>query len=884
MSEEYKISTIIPVYNVEPYLEKTIKSVIKQTIGFKKNIQLILVNDGSKDNSETICLKYQRRYPNNIIYHKQENAGVSTARNVGLQFAKGKYINFLDSDDYLDKDCYKKAYQMLEEHNEIDLVAVRLKYFELSTNYHFLDYKFTGDRIIDIMKEPQSIVLHINSTLIRSEVMRKFKFDSKLKISEDTKLLYEIILQKEKYGIISSTIYHYRRRKDETSAIQTSRKKKTWYTDTIKYCHNYLIDLSMQKYGRVIPYIQYFLMYDIQWRIKVPVLDELTPDEKEYYVETIRKCLKLMDDEVIIFQKNMSNNYKQIAFKVKYEDEYQKFCHMKEDGLYFKDNMFIPHEKLVNYIELSEVKNNKLVIEGNVTLNGSKFFYKTDNNKHIEIKTFERKPITSIFEEKYNLKREGYKVEIPLENVKTIEFEVKVNNKYYTLQNKFIHFSHINNFKAGYYYAKPYLITKKDGKINVNYKPFFLKTVVREIYFLAYIFFKRKQYKVGIQRTLYWLTKPFMPKNIWLFSDREFMARDSGELTFRYTNLQQAETKRNTYFVIDKHYEDYNRMKQYGKVISYHTIKYKLFFLNAKYLISSHADGYVNNAFGKARKYYVDLFNFEYIYLTHGILLHDSSSWLNRINKNITLNVVTSPLEYNSILEGEYYFKPEQLMKTGLPRHDNLMKKDVEEENKILIMASWRSSLVGPSIAGTQRRAYNPNFTQSEYFQFYDRLFNDKRLQETLKKYDYKIKFCIHPSFREQFGDFKGNEFVEIAIDVDSQYETKSSKMLITDYSSAACDFAYLKKPVIYANFDLDHIYKIHYYNQGYFDYDINGFGPNCKTYDDTINEIIKCIENNCQIEEKYKKRCEEFFYYHDANNTKRVYEAIIEHDKKRKK
>ena len=85
--------------------------------------------------------------------------------------------------------------------------------------------------------------------------------------------------------------------------------------------------------------------------------------------------------------------------------------------------------------------------------------------------------------------------------------------------------------------------------------------------------------------------------------------------------------------------------------------------------------------------------------------------------------------------------------------------------------------------------------------------------------------------------------------------------MLITDYSSAACDFAYLRKPVIYANFDLDHIYKIHYYNKGYFDYDINGFGPNCKSYDQTIDEMIKCIENNC----------------------KRVYEHIIEHDKQRR-
>ncbi len=884
MSKKYKISTIIPVYNVESYLEQTIISVIKQKIGFKENIQLILVNDGSTDNSEAICLKYKEKYPDNIIYHSKKNEGVSVARNTGLKLAEGEYVNFLDSDDYIDLDFYKKAYKMLEENQQIDLVVARLKYFEASKKYHFLDYKFTGDRIIDIMKEPESIVLHINSALIRTDVMKKLQFDSRLKISEDTKLLYEIILQKEKYGVLASSIYHYRKREDQSSAIQTSRKNKSWYTDTIKYCHDFLVDLSMKKYGKVIPYVQYFIMYDIQWRIKTQILQELSDEEKEYYVNSIRRYLKLMDDDVILFQKNMNNNYKKIALKIKYEEDIKKYYKFKQDGLYFKNEIFLPYEKIINYVELSYIKENKLIIEGNIILDGLQMYYKVNDEKPTLIKTFKRKPVTSIFEKEYDIPKEGYYIEIPLENVKTLNFLIKTGNEYYNLKNKFIHFSHINNFKRGYYYENKYLITKKDKTIKISHNPLGVKVFFKELCFLMYILLQRRKFKIGIQRILYWLTKPFMPKNIWLFSDREFMGRDSGELMFKYANSQEPEMERNTYFVIDKHYDDYERMQQYGKVISYHSMKYRLYFLNARYVISSHADAYVNNAFGKSRRYYVDLFRFDYIYLTHGILLHDSSSWLNRINKNIALNVVTSPLEYNSILEGDYYFKPEQLMKSGLPRHDNLIKKDVPEENKILIMASWRSSLVGPDIPGTQRRAYNPKFTQSEYFKFYDKLFNDKKLQEALKKYKYKIKFCIHPSFRGQLKDFKGNEFVEIAIDVDSQYETKSSKMLITDYSSAACDFAYLRKPVIYANFDLDHIYQIHYYNQGYFDYDSNGFGPNCKTYEQTINEIIKCIENDCKIEEKYKKRCEEFFYYHDGDNCKRVYEAIIEYDKEKEK
>ena len=97
--KDFLFSVIMPIYNVEEFLDESITSVINQTVGFKDNIQIILVNDGSPDNSEEICLKYRALYPDNIIYIKQKNAGVSAARNTGVKYATGKYINFFDSDD-----------------------------------------------------------------------------------------------------------------------------------------------------------------------------------------------------------------------------------------------------------------------------------------------------------------------------------------------------------------------------------------------------------------------------------------------------------------------------------------------------------------------------------------------------------------------------------------------------------------------------------------------------------------------------------------------------------------------------------------------------------------------------------------------------------------
>ena len=90
---KYKVSVIIPVYNVENYLDETINSVLNQDIGFEDNVVLILVNDGSKDNSEEICLKYQKKYPNNVKYIYKDNSGVSDTRNLGYQNAHADYIN-----------------------------------------------------------------------------------------------------------------------------------------------------------------------------------------------------------------------------------------------------------------------------------------------------------------------------------------------------------------------------------------------------------------------------------------------------------------------------------------------------------------------------------------------------------------------------------------------------------------------------------------------------------------------------------------------------------------------------------------------------------------------------------------------------------------------
>ena len=152
LANEFLFSVIISIYNTGRYLNDSIGSILKQTINPEK-IQIILVNDGSIDDTEEICLKYKEKYKKNIIYVKLEHGGVSRARNFGIQYAKGKYINFLDADDKWDNKAFKYVLLFFKMYKRVNIVACRLIFFEAKRGQHPLDYKFYKTRVVNLIKE-----------------------------------------------------------------------------------------------------------------------------------------------------------------------------------------------------------------------------------------------------------------------------------------------------------------------------------------------------------------------------------------------------------------------------------------------------------------------------------------------------------------------------------------------------------------------------------------------------------------------------------------------------------------------------------------------------------------------------------------------------------
>lgn len=214
------ISVIVPIYNVEKYLEKCVKSIQEQTY---KNIEIILVDDGSPDNCGELCEKYARKDPRIKVIHK-ENGGLSDARNKGIDNATGKYIVFVDSDDYIEINYIELLYKaIIENKAEISQCGInkvgcnekiieRIKYQnnQLKTGNGMIQDFYTKHLIENVV---------VWNKMYKKELYDKIKFPFG-KIHEDEFTTYKIFYQVEKVAVISECLYNYR----QTNSSITGKK------------------------------------------------------------------------------------------------------------------------------------------------------------------------------------------------------------------------------------------------------------------------------------------------------------------------------------------------------------------------------------------------------------------------------------------------------------------------------------------------------------------------------------------------------------------------------------------------------------------------------------------------------------------------------------
>lgn len=210
--EKDLISVIIPVYKVEKYLEKCIESIIKQTY---TNLQIILVDDGSPDNCGKICDEYAKKDSRIEVIHKI-NGGLSDARNVGINRANGRYIGFVDSDDYIKEDMYEKLINLIKEYNA-DVSICNL--YDVIDGKEYVRNKYNGIHEysrIDILKEillDKNIQSYAWNKLYKKELFDEIKYPIGKKY-EDIGTTFYVFEKCNKIVVTSEPEYYYLKRSD----------------------------------------------------------------------------------------------------------------------------------------------------------------------------------------------------------------------------------------------------------------------------------------------------------------------------------------------------------------------------------------------------------------------------------------------------------------------------------------------------------------------------------------------------------------------------------------------------------------------------------------------------------------------------------------------
>ena len=225
MADNIKVSVIVPIYNVEEYLRECLDSLVKQTL---KEIEVLMVNDGSTDSSGDIAAEYANKYNNFHLFNKS-NEGQGAARNYAIPLVKGEYMAFLDSDDYVSEDAYEKLYRM-SENGEREIIIGNVKRFNSKRIYNSsLHTNVFKDNIknTNIVKNPELIYDTTScNKLFKLEFWKEndFKFPEGV-LYEDIPVTIISHIKSKSTAILTDIIYYWRKREGDNKSINSTKNQ-----------------------------------------------------------------------------------------------------------------------------------------------------------------------------------------------------------------------------------------------------------------------------------------------------------------------------------------------------------------------------------------------------------------------------------------------------------------------------------------------------------------------------------------------------------------------------------------------------------------------------------------------------------------------------------
>lgn len=863
MDYKYKVTIVIPVYNAEKYLRDCIESLLKQTI-FQQDMEIILINDGSTDNSAEIYNEYTQKYPN-IIAIEQENQGVSAARNVGIKEAKGKYIMFLDSDDTFSPETVKNVTDFFDAHyNEIDLVTYPLKYVrDTGTELHWKYKNINTSGVYDLEKNPFVTPLTMNFCI---KSTNKNLFNTYLEIGEDHLFFTKIISQRYKVGFVVNALYLYFY---NTESVTHSIKNKPFYIfHELLTLYQYLVSF---KKSHNIKWLDYFLLYNLEWRIKSTYLyktEQFTGDINSK--NEIRKIINHIDNRNIWNYPKMDECYKAHFLSLKTKD--RPFADINKNNIVLCDSkgQIASYASILNVIRQIKIQDNNLYMLGylkNITFDfmtyKPKLFARVNNNKLIEVDLFDSQWSNYWCKTKTN-KFYAFHFNLDLKNVETISFYVEINDYKYPCSYYFAETTPINNdLQRNFIKNDQKLVEFKNNSFIIHDIESKAAKSLKEK-FMDYLWQKNKK--------AWLLHKIISKKRIWLYRDA-YHTIDNAYYQFKHDIKKRDGIKR--YYLYNKGEINIKKLfslRERKYLIPFGSMKHKKILMQSEKVLLSFGDAaniFIPFCYDD-KKLYFDLFKFEVIYLQHGVLHAKLPHLYSKEKLYLADKVVVSTAFEKETFENELAYQSKDIIPSGMPRLDNLI--DTSDKNgikKIAFVPSWRSYLVKQE---NNQWIESKDFVKSVYYHEINNILKSKEIEQLCKNNNVQIDFKLHPNMKmyEPYFDDMGNDSIRVVKEMNvSDYD-----LCITDFSSFVFDFIYLGKQVVIFLPDKNEFYGgLHTYN------DVTFPLENFEFYAENCEQLFEKLKNIFELWKKgqAKNNMQNLFLSLENNHKEKLYKALME-------
>ena len=846
-----KFAIISAVYNVAPYLDDFIASIEKQTFGLSQ-LQVIMVDDGSTDDSLSQLQRWQERKPDLVTVIHKDNGGQGSARNAGLAVASADWVTFTDPDDFVDPKYFETVNRLIGANSDATMVATNRIFYhdggKGESDTHPLRKMFEhGNEVVDLNKFPEHFHGSAPAAFFRLDIVRQFElvFDERIYPNfEDGLFCCEYLLRVKPIVIFAAeAVYYYRKRVSGNSSLQQGGKDVRRFTVVPRFGYLHILQTAAQLHGQAPEWLQNFILYELsgyfsQEQRAAGSGTAATGKVGDEFLGILAEIWKYIDPETIA-------SYRITQLPVQTRD--------------FWSHGFSGEDWHTPYVVIDRLDKKQRLLR-------IRFRYLGPEPQHayflrgVQVDPAYQKTHTfELFGRGLIREKIAWMSTAGTLRVQIDGHFVPLRSQNQGAQRTSARPSAIDRFFAPKHWSQLWQQPVTLATLRPSDPP--RSSQGGLIPWLMVKLNRRKYYRA------------------WVLMDRTFSADDNAERLFEYLRDQRSDI--NAYFCVEPGTPTYRRMRSgpyRRRIIGYGTSKWRSLMMYCTHMISSHCSP---EQMTPVLMRGLRSFDWRFVFLQHGVIKDDISRWLN--TKNIDLFVTSTPAEYHSIIDdGPYIFTGKEVKLTGLPRFDRLHKlgeaTPPAERNLVLIAPTWREWLTMPLTPGDQRRKLVPGFMDSEFMRQWMALLGSPRLAELARAHGMRLAFLPHPNLRTILTEVSVPDGIEIhSIETeDVQQLFARTGLLITDYSSMAFNTGFLGRPCVYFQFDEERFLGgEHASRPGYFDYRRDGFGPVAATLPEALGFVEEALKYAPDPAPAYRERMDRTFPLRDELACERVVAEI---------